>query len=115
MYGPPRLQTRRRKYWGLHGESEILGFPGGRAIAVPIVIHAAYNSVAELGVMATALDNLVGANATLSLIGTYNQTFPNCTFEGFERDSDILPDVAGTLNYSYWMHGVLHFYQLQLT
>lgn len=115
VYGPPRLQTRRRKYWGLHGESEILGFPGGRAIAVPMFIHAAYASVNEIGTVLKALDNLVGANATLTLNGTYTQVFNNCTFEGFERDADILPDIAGTMNNSYWTHGILHFYQLQLT
>lgn len=110
VYGAPEVMLRRVRYWGVAGEGEIAGQPGGRTIIVRHVLHDSYADPAALLTALEDLDDLVGAHGKLVYSSEpfgeeeHGEVLPNCTFERYERiplEGQLAPmplkDFAGTL------------------
>ncbi len=121
----PELQVERTKFSGVRGVSEILQGTGGRYLTIHTKIHNRYATSDALLAYLRVLDNLVGGNATLTIVkgpfGGLPDSYPACTFHGFDRDpsddAGPLPDKTGLLDGnipSWWIEGTLKFYQLTI-
>ena len=124
---PPELQVRRTVFWGLAGESEIVGKPSGRIVQCFIVLHQQFNTPKKLLDELNKLDDLVGEHGTLEETGEVPQKYKHCTFEGFERtfngqqhpgplknDAGTLFDESGDRDFGYFQTGVLRWRQLRV-
>ena len=114
---PPALQTKRTKFFGVKGESEIRGERGGRYIYTDIWLHDEYTSAAELATIIDELDVAVGTHGDLDVSGEVPRTYENCTFEGFTPiEPGIMPDLTTQLDgigdVTYWCAGRLTWFQL---
>lgn len=138
---PPALQTVRTYYWGLKGQTEIVGGTGGRELMIKMWIHGrvsqkgkAYAKRDEIEKAIKEIDKLVGKNGTLEIdLGDqpqktnkstqqYNkekQKYNHCTFVSMSPDSvgsgAACPyfDWAGTVDGGWFMAATLTFYQLR--
>lgn len=124
VFQAPALQTVRTYFPAVQGESEIRLGRKGRPIAIRIVLHNGYTKE-QLVAQVRTLDQTVGDHGILQIVhgpwGGVPQTFRNCTFEGFTKDSENdagpLPDIAGTLDgnkNSWWVRGTLVWHQLSV-
>jgi len=119
---PPRHHATTRKYQAIHGESEIDGGRGGRPIRTHIWIHNNFANGAALIAYLRTLDRRVGDHGTLEVKRIGERGVPavyTCvTFKGFFRDElGPLPDLTGHLDGAagtFWIPGVLMFYQLKI-
>lgn len=117
MADKPMLQTKRTKFAGILGESEIRLGAGGRQLSCRVWLNSpAYGSAAAVANAMGVLDAAVGTNGDLVETGAISQTWPDCTFEGFVPSSSILPAVgSGMPQGSYFVEGELFWYQLRIT
>jgi hypothetical protein len=87
------------KYFGVAGESHLIGAPGGRDLSCEYWLAGYVSAIAlgnDLQTIDTKIGLLLGAVAiTGNITGSYN----NCTFLGFHRGARFL-DGAGNLG---WM------------
>lgn len=119
--GPPELQSRTLKFWGVVGAGELRGERGARTIEVRITLRNSYDSYAALRSHLEDLDRWVGHHGTLRVIALdgngMSRNFPNCTFLGFQPgeapEDGPLPDVAETSDGGWWITGTLRFVQLR--
>lgn len=110
---PSQLQLSRTKFWGVNGESEIVGYRGGRSIQAELWIHSSgYTTAEQVFNELQAMDAAIGTNADLVDTGI-SRIWYSCTFMGFEQQEDILPIIGGQLTGSYFTRGMLHFYSLR--
>jgi len=110
----PMLQTKRTKFAGINGESEIVLGTGGRALECKIWINSpSFGSSQSLAQFLAQLDGLVGSHGPLVETGSVQQTFNDVTYEGFVPSGPYLPVVGGVgMNAGTWfVEGTLHFYQ----
>jgi len=112
----PVLQTKRTKFAGIAGESELVLGSGGRSITCKIWLNApAFGSSQALANFLSQLDDLVGGHGDLVETGAVNQTISDVTFEGFVNDGPMLPAIGAGLSQGSWfVPGTLHFYQLEI-
>lgn len=114
---PPReLQQRTTKFWGVKGESVILGATGGRDLNVPVIIYdeGRFTTARALSnYLDTNLQNMIGKTRRLTVESLSDHPgFLDCTFIGFTLGPEgIKKDVAGTLGGSFFCLGVLAFRQ----
>lgn len=119
MPSPPAWRGVRTHFAGLKGEVELNLGNSGREIQIPIVIHAESLTTAEkVTGLLKQYDDSIGFNDDLEITGLSEQTFHDCTFQGFQKTGSVLKDVANTLNAGalagtyYFVTGNLMFYQL---
>lgn len=126
--GPPTHESVITKYFGLLGESEIVGATGGRMIMYPIwLIDTGFTTAKKVVQFLEKLDGMVSQNGTLIESGNIDRTHADCTFHGFTPQGPIIPDIAGTLvtaarngNHTvipglYFQFGILAWRQLTVT
>lgn len=95
--GLPDFQLHRRVYFGLRGESHVVGEQGGQDLACQIV----FDTFATALLLQAAVDvkqALAGNPLTgdvIQTIGGVATTYENCTFLGFEATSPIRFDSGG--------------------
>jgi hypothetical protein len=119
---PPELQVVRTYFWGLRGESEIVGGKAGRALTCYIWLHNRYANRLDIENAITTINSWVGENGVLVEEDTHNNvtlTFNEVTFEGFTREviqgrdsNGPLRDYAGTIDGGWFQPGTLAFRQL---
>lgn len=112
---PPRGHVIRRKFWGLHGESETRGGRGGRNIVIPFWMHDGYDSREAAIAGLEDLDELVNTHGDLVVTGEDGaaRTFPDCTFEGFTISEGPIPGlITADGDGGYVTMGMLNFYQI---
>ncbi|MEX2113324.1 MAG: hypothetical protein WD845_09070 [Pirellulales bacterium] len=126
MMGAPALMAQRTAYSGVIGESEILQGSKGRLITFEIKIFHQFQSWPALAGYLHLLDQMVGqVHGELHVApgphGGLDDSFHNCTFEGFARKQDglsgPLADMTGLLDGvtpSWWVDGYVAFYQLSV-
>lgn len=110
--GAPELEAIRTKFFGVAGESEILGAIGGRTLEYFYYFSKSDWEQEDLVTNLATLKTYVGTNATLTESGSVSETFADVTFDGFERVGPQLPDTAGTFLGGWWIPLVLRFRQL---
>ncbi|HEX5498542.1 MAG TPA: hypothetical protein VFX03_04910 [Thermomicrobiales bacterium] len=112
----PMLQTKRTKFAGVWGESEIVLGSGGRAVTCEIWLNSpAFGSSQALANFLAWLDVLVGVHGDLVETGSVSRTFAGCTFEGFVNSGPMRPAIGAGLSQASWLiPGTLHFYQLEI-
>ncbi len=116
----PRLQVRRRQFWGIAGEAEHVSKPGGRSIRIPITLHKEYATFKSLEKAIQKLTEHTGCNGLLKITGgpTKNKmerNFKHCTFMGFTPRGGPLFDASKCLDAGkagWFQAGDLHFHQL---
>lgn len=107
------LPIVRSRYFGLAGETEIVGARGGRAISVRLVLHNGYSNAAAC---LTALDTLLGRqgeHGTLAETGNLTRDFANTTLKSVTLEQGPLPP-SGTIS-GWFALCTLQFRQLKLT
>ena len=111
---PPELVTMDTHFFGLDGVSQITGGIAGRMIDVPVLIYDRFSSAISLtSYINTAVHKRIGKHDDLIVYSPSDwPIFYNCTFRGFQPTEGPKPDVAGTLNDSWWVKGILRFQQL---
>jgi hypothetical protein len=102
MYSAPLfdrrdLQVQRTKFWGVKGESEIVGEWAGRQIEVNHWFYGGYGSQSEIFEALQALDKRTGENGRLEFTEMGILLY-DCTFEGHDLRYGPLYDYAGTLD-----------------
>ena len=115
--GSYQVQTMRRYYYGLIGQTEIRGGRGGRPIAIDMWIFNSFdNYQAVIDYIDTNIYYNIGARTgTLVLLGDTlnNYNFPECTLDSFEYTITPFEDIAGTVDDGKWFAGgTLTFWQL---
>ena len=105
------LQVQRTKFFGVEGESEILGGRSGRVIEINHWFFGDYSSRKEIATALQRLDARTGNNGRLELT-EMTLLFYDCTFEGYELLYGPLQDIAQTLDGGYWAELSLRFRQL---
>lgn len=117
----PEFVVTRRYFWGLRGMSEIRSGTSMYSISCKLWLFDNFASALELHDEIGALYRRVLDHGTLveskEANGTgMDQTFTECTFEGFERlpiqgreDAGPIEDIAGTLDGGWWCFGALHW------
>lgn len=114
---PPReLQQRSTKFWGVRGESVILGETGGRDLVVPVIIYDEnrFKTAQSLSrYIDVTLQNMIGKTRRLTVESLSDHPgFLDCTFIGFALGPEgVKKDVAGTLGGSFFCLGILTFRQ----
>lgn len=81
----------RTVFFGVIGESEIVGGVGGRDIECEVWIHNSWNNSAAVVNAITTLENATNSNGLLVESGPVYREFPNCTFLGCRVDRGPLP------------------------
>lgn len=112
---PSQLQVARTKFWGVNGESEIVGYRGGRSIVSELWLHNNYSTAEQVYNEMQAMDAAVGRNEDLIETGI-SRIWYACTFMGFEEmPPGIIPVVGGgpEITGSWFVRGMLHFYCLR--
>lgn len=120
--GPPELQVVRSYFWGLKGESEIVGGPAGRSLSCYIWLHRQYRTRWDLERGIWEINTWVGEHGVLIEHDYQNNailTFNDVTFEGFTREGLGGRDSAGptfdyacTVDCGWFQPGRLLFRQL---
>lgn len=117
--GPRRTQERRRKFWGVSGESDIHGGYGGRPINVTVLIYDSANVDFDTArKLADYLDVTLntthkGKNGTLTITSESNHApYSDCKFQGVELFEGPKKDHVGSLGGGYFAECVLLFEQL---
>ena len=121
MPGPYDLKTVRATFFGLPGESEIIGFRNGRNLECRHWLYGNYATPAALVADLQRMEGFVGSHGLLVMTafdGATVEEFHNCTFLGFEREliddvNYLLKDMAGTLDGGWFARGVLRWRQLR--
>lgn len=122
--GAFEVVTARTHFAGLHGVSEIPLGSGMRRIEIGVWLHA--NTEEGLAGFATRDElnqyirndlnkTMLGLNGVLeyeSDVPDWNIDESDCTFEGYERTSNDLEDMANTGGGGWTSFGVLRFTQL---
>ena len=124
---PPVFQSRRTKFSGVRGISEIRQESGGRSLTVQSWVHNRFVDPALLVAYLELLDVRVGDHGILQVIriedgskprGGMARVYNDCTFEGFTMaPPGYLPDIAKQLdaiNQKTWFAmGTFTFFQLK--
>ena len=113
----PTLQTKRTKFFGVLGESEIIGYGGGRYLECTHWLYGGWTTPDQIKAALLAIDSAVGLHGTLTISGSVSRPYENCTFEGFTFSHlGILVCRDGGLgdgaNPSFWVEGTVRWYQL---
>lgn len=118
VHGPvmedrPDLKVVRTPFFGTRGVSEIVGNIGGRFLKSRVLICGSnYSTPARVRQVLSQLDGLRGTNGTLRETGTITESWQDCTFEGFERETGITPDPGRNTGGLWFVVGWLVFYHL---
>lgn len=115
--GPPQVEAVRTKFFGIAGESEIRGQPGGRPIQYACWVFDAqkFRTAADLYAFLDTVDDIVDRHGKLvedDANGQLLQSFAHVTFDGFQRLGAPVRDVGGLLGGGFWIPGILYFYDL---
>lgn len=118
---PPALETKRSRYWGLLGETEIRSKPAGRPIALDIILRSTngWATRAILDEQLDKLDRLVGTHGELEIFDLdqpSRRIWANCTFEGFTpaegEGNGPAPDIGGSMGGGWYIGGRCVWYDL---
>lgn len=115
------VQVKRTHFWGVLGESQISGAPGGRTLAIPVLVFDAGSRFSTREKLVKFLIQTVG-----SLIGTTEslhvllnephtkEVYPECCLDNFtiRPEPGVILDVAGTLGGKYFCEVDFTFRQL---
>eukprot|EP00913_Durusdinium_trenchii_P028459 g26687.t1 len=94
--GPFELSDVRTKFFGVIGESEIRGEPGGRDLTCRMTLRGYASEtalIAAFNEIASKANQLTG---TLTVTGNLAKTFGNCTFKGVAKSRTIRNAVDDT-------------------
>jgi len=114
-------QSSRRHFFGVKGESEIRGEPGGRTLQIPILVFERSNKFPDFQTLSLFFSANIGPqiskNGILQIInsdGNAILTFPDCTLDAATiRDQPgIIKDYAGTIGGKYFCMADFTFRQL---
>lgn len=100
------LQQMTTKFWGVKGESRIVGGTAGRTLEIPVLVYdaARFNTQAKLSTFLDRdLDQIVGEVATLVVVSEADRPpYNHCSFEGAMIVEGPKLDAAGTLGGGAW-------------
>jgi hypothetical protein len=115
------LQVHRTYYWGLLGETEVLGTPSGRELSCNIWLHNYYATRKRLEEAVDEINSWIGVHGELEETDVYGNriTYNEVTFHGCDRlpvGGHMGPwrDVAGTVDGGWVQSARLRFYQLKV-
>lgn len=108
--GAWEFDVKRTKFFGVIGESEILGGIGSRKITAPYWFYNSFSTGANLADALYDLDSYIGLNGTLTESGTISRSWEKVTFDGFTRDSSRGMIFSAQLG--WLIIGTLNFTQL---
>lgn len=118
--GPVNAQVLRRQPFGLRGELELRGYPGGQVIAIPV--HLVRGTLAGLRDSITSIKTHIGKHGKLttavsaSSASAGSEDYGECTFDSMQEDRPRKVAYETTLNGPGWeMRVMLFFYQLNPT
>lgn len=116
---PRRVKVKRTTFFGVNGESEIIGGRSGRAIHIPVLIQdaSAFDTARKLAdfIDYDLATEALQLNGTLDFVSESDHSkFLNCTFDGveFEPGHSVKQDIGGTAGGGWIAYCLLHFYQL---
>jgi hypothetical protein len=100
------LQVRRTKFWGVNGESQIVGGLSGRTLQIPMWLHdESFVTAKDIGDYIEGLEFLIGTTGPLKVISNadYPEFFES-TLDGvlLVPDPGIIYDHAGGLG-GFWI------------
>ncbi len=105
------LQMKLSKFFGVIGESVILGGMGGRPIAARFWMYDSYETAQDLENTINQVNSYIGEYGTLSINGTAARSWDKVLFLGFVPAQDPLFDSS----LGWIMIGDLFFRQLTPT
>jgi hypothetical protein len=116
---PPEQLAIVDTFPGVDGEVRTLLGRGGRNIVIPMkVFDATLRTYSAVAALIAQLDQRVGevteGQLDVAIGNGDSESFPNCSFLGYQRLSDILPDVSFGLvktRLTYFVDLVLFFRQ----
>ena len=118
---PAEFHSTKTYYWGLYGETEDRGGPGGIPITMSIWLHNKYNTRQKLETAIDDIGRMVGDHGVLKVLasGTWS-TYHGVTCHGFQRtafasrqEADPAFDFTNSIGGGWVQEGTLSFYQLE--